>query len=464
MNKFNSVIAAVSTPPGKGGVAIIRVSGSGAAALCDKVFIARGKKRLTEATPRVQYRGDIIHEGQQIDDGMATVFLGPNSYTGEDTVEISCHGGVLVTSLVLEALFAAGARAAEPGEFTKRAYINGKISLTDAEAIGDLIDAKSYEQIRLSNVKSREKLNGESEKIREELMAIMSSVYARIDYPDEDLGELSGEQILRMLEGVRMRVQRLLSTYKTGRAINEGVKTVICGKTNAGKSSIYNSILGFDAAIVTDIKGTTRDVLSDTVNLGKILLRISDTAGIRSKECSDRVERIGISRSLERIDDSELIFAVFDLSRELDGDDRELLDKLRSVTAPKILILNKTDLPQRLDVLELPDIFSQVVYTSAKEISKDLKDNLCAAVEKLFTDEKLVIGEDAVISSARQNGALIRALDFINLATEALKLGLPEDAVCSDVERALGAVSELDGKEVSEAVVSEIFKNFCVGK
>jgi tRNA modification GTPase len=338
-----NVIAANSTPPGKGGVAVIRMSGEGAFEIAKKVFLPFSGKDLDDYRPRSQIYGYIIYNGEKIDDGMLTCFPAPRSYTGEDTVEISCHGGILVTRTVLEALFAAGATPAQAGEFTRRAFINGKLSLSEAEAIGTLLEATSHEQIRLSASPARAKLLEAINGIRTSLIDVMSSIYARIDYPDEDLGEFSDEETVERLCTVRESLSRLIDTYRTGRAINEGISTVIAGKPNVGKSTLYNLLVGEDAAIVTDIAGTTRDILERTVSLGRVSLRLTDTAGVRSGEL-DKVEEIGIERSKEKITSSELILAVFDLSREVDESDLTLIGEIAKADGYKVCVLNKRDL------------------------------------------------------------------------------------------------------------------------
>ena len=279
-----NVIAAISTPPGKGGVAVIRVSGDGAISIAERVFFPASGKSISAYPDRTQIYGYIKYNNESIDDGMLTVFKGPKSYTGEDTVEISCHGGMLITATVLEALFASGATPAEAGEFTQRAFINGKLSLSEAEAIGTLLEASTREQIRLASSDARAKLTHATEEIRSDITDVMSSIYARIDYPDEDLGEFTDEESARRLTAIRSNIKRLIDTYKTGHAINEGISTVICGKPNVGKSTLYNLLIGEDAAIVTDIAGTTRDVLEKTVSLGRVLIKLCDTAGVRSDE------------------------------------------------------------------------------------------------------------------------------------------------------------------------------------
>ncbi|MBQ7326993.1 MAG: tRNA uridine-5-carboxymethylaminomethyl(34) synthesis GTPase MnmE [Clostridia bacterium] len=463
MNSLTQVIAAVSTPPGKGGVAIIRMSGEGAFEIADRVFFPISGRKFSECMPRTQIYGNIIEDGERIDDVLATRFPAPHSYTGEDTVEIGCHGGILVTRTVLEALLRAGAVPATAGEFTRRAFINGRLSLTEAEAISNLLEAKTRDQLRLSGGDARGRLTAKIAEIRAALVSLMSSIYARIDYPDEDLGDFSDGEVRASLYNIKVECENLLSTYRTGRAISEGVDTVICGKPNAGKSTLYNLLLGFDAAIVTDIPGTTRDVLTSSLPLGRVMLKIADTAGIRDSEDMDAVERIGVEKSRKMIKECELLFAIFDISRPFDEEDRLILEATRSVNVPKIALLNKADLPAVIDESAFTG-FDEVIRISAKCGEAEAVQKLSETVNRLFTDEKIVIGQDAIISSARQHASLSRCLDFVRAAIESLDLGFMQDAASSDVERALGAISELDGRSVSEEIVSDIFSRFCVGK
>lgn len=463
MNNLTQVIAAVSTPPGKGGVAIIRMSGMGAFEIADRVFFPLSGKKLSECKPRTQVYGHIAEDGERIDDVLATRFPAPASYTGEDTVEIGCHGGILVTRTVLEALLRAGAVPATAGEFTRRAFINGRLTLTEAEAISDLLEARSREQIRLSGDDARGRLSQRIAKIRASLVGLMSSIYARIDYPDEDLGDFTDGELLEGLYIIKEDLKDLLSTYRTGRAISEGISTVICGKPNAGKSTLYNLLSGEDAAIVTDIPGTTRDVLCRTLPLGRVMLNLSDTAGIRENENMDAVERIGVEKSRQMIEKSELLFAIFDISRPFDEEDELICKTIFSASGVKIAILNKCDLDCKLNEDLLPE-FDAVIRISAKESEGDAIRLLTEVVNRMFTDERIVAGQDAIISSARQHATLTRCLDYLSCATESLELGFAQDAVSGDVERALGAISELDGRAVSEEIVSDIFSKFCVGK
>lgn len=461
---FDRTIAAISTPPGKGGVAVIRISGNDALSVAAQMFLPKGRCNVTELPPRVQIYGSILYRKEEIDDGLITYFPAPNSYTGEDIIEISCHGGMLITSKVLESAFVSGAYPAERGEFTKRAFVNGKLALTETESVAMLLEAESEAQIKLSRASSRGKLKAALEEIREKLVALLSSAFARIDYPDEDLGDFTDTEMLSRIEDLISITQSLINTYKTGKAVNEGVRTVICGKPNVGKSTLYNLLLGENAAIVTDIPGTTRDVLEKKVPIGDVMLKLYDTAGIRDS-VSDTVEQIGIERTREKIDTAELVLALFDSRRELDSEDSDIIDYLRNKKCEKIAVVTKCDNngSPHSDYLRKSG-FESIIEIASEEKPKDALDAVTCEIARLFTDEKITIGEDAVISSARQNAALVKAASFLENAREALRLGLPQDAVSSDVELALGAVGELDGKGVSEEVVSDIFANFCVGK
>lgn len=461
MNEITSTIAAISTPPGKGGVALIRVSGDAAVPVCDKCFAAKNRVPLSEQPSRQAVYGNILHEGRIVDDGIAVVFRAPQSFTGEDTVEISCHGGILITQLVLEALFAAGARPASAGEFTKRAFISGKISLTQAEAVAGLLDAKSREQISLSASQSRGTLSREITSLYEKLRYTVSAVYAKIDFPDEDLSEIGTEELRAVITRFCEDTDALCKTYRTGRSISEGILTVICGRPNTGKSSLYNTIAGEELAIVTERAGTTRDLLFAEVPFGRVMLRLCDTAGIH--ETDEPVEIIGIERAMGKLRDAELIFAVFDASVPLCEEDFKIIDSLKQTSAAcAIAVLNKCDLPCLADKALIHDNFKYVIEVSCK--NKYGIDELRHCVEKLFTDETLNTQSDAIVSNARQYASLVCALDYANRAIGAIDSGYAADIVCSELEGALSSLAELDGRAVSEDIVNEIFSRFCVGK
>ncbi len=463
--KILDTIAAVSTPRGKGGVALIRISGPDALTIADTVFLPANGKRLCELQPNLMVYGRIYERSGYvgrdiIDDGMAVFFKAPRSFTGEDTVEISCHGGALVTQCVLRAVLRAGARAAEAGEFTRRAFLAGKLDLTEAEALGNLLEAKTAGQLRLAGNGMRGALTKKTAPLYDSLRAMLGSIYAKIDFPDEDLSEMTAEQMTDSLGRVLLETERLLSTYKTGKAVNEGIKTVICGRTNAGKSSVYNRLTGEDSAIVTDIEGTTRDILKDTVSLGKTTLRICDTAGLR--ETSDKVESIGIERALAELEAAELVLAVFDASKPLSDDDFHLIERLRALHCPVIALINKSDISANIDASAVISSFERVISVSAKD--GDGFDRLAEAVDSLFIDGSLDLSTDAVVADARQYAALARAAESLRTALSAISAGTSLDLCCIDIESAMQALGDLEGREVGEDIVSEIFSKFCVGK
>ena len=455
-------IAAVATPYGKGGVAMIRISGADAVAVGEQIFRPRSDKRLSEVGHGHMVYGEIRmpNEALAVDDGMAVVFFAPHSFTGEDTVEITCHGGVLVTRKVLSAALAAGARMAEAGEFTRRAYVSGRMGLSQAEALGNLLEASSEGQLLLARGGMQGHLATRMDALYDAMRRVLTTIYAQIDFPDEDLGEMTREEMIDALADARKRLGHLLSTYRTGRAVSEGIPTVICGRANAGKSSVYNQILGYDAAIVTDVEGTTRDVLRETAVLGTTTLRLSDTAGLR--ETDDRVESIGISRTWEELGRAELILAVFDRSAALHEEDLALASRIVASGVPAIALLNKSDRVASDVPLALPEGFAAVLPVSAK--TGEGFAALANAVDALFIDGSISLGEDAIVTSARQYAAIATACESLDAALSELADGVSLDLCCMTVERALSALGEVDGREIGEEIVSEIFSKFCVGK
>ena len=358
---LNKTIAAVSTARGKGGVAIIRISGDCALEIAKAVV----RTKSNNIEPRKCYYGEILRDGEIIDDGILTYFKAPNSFTGEDVCEICCHGGVYVTQAVLESVLSQGAEMAGAGEFTKRAYINGKLTLSRAEAIGNVIDAKTDSQLRLSSAQARGALSAKIEAIREQMLSLIAHAYATVDYPDEDIEEATREEMAQTLDTVISELCTLKKSYRAGRAVCDGIKTAIVGKPNAGKSSLYNMIMQDNLAIVTDIAGTTRDVIEHTASLGGVTLNLADTAGIR--ESLDVVEKIGIERAKEKISDSELLLCVFDQSTKETEEDRFILECARGKSA--IAIINKTDTPSAISqnfIEQISKACLKGVYISAK--------------------------------------------------------------------------------------------------
>ena len=464
LERYNKTVSAISTPPGKGGVALIRTSGSEAVAIAARCFVPRCGKSLEDCPPRTAVYGDILLEGKKIDDGIATVFRAPGSFTGEDVVEITCHGGITVTGAVLRALFLAGSEPASAGEFTRRAFLAGKLTLTEAEAIGDLLEAGSIGQLELFSYDSRSRLSGEIRELHDRLVGVLSRLFAAIDFPDEDIERFTDDGLSDEIAALRARLSRLASTFDTGRAIALGVPTVICGSPNVGKSSLYNLLCREEAAIVTELAGTTRDLLRERITLGRVTLELCDTAGIRA-ETDDRIERIGIERSLGEMERAELLIGVFDASRERGEDDMRLisrLSELRARGARVIILNNKCDLPAVSPITAEDGEFDAVFNISA--VTGEGSSELESAVDAMFIDGSLSLGEDAVVATQRQHAALVRALDCLDGAICALSGGVAPDAASGELELALGELDGLDGRGVSEEIVDGIFSKFCVGK
>lgn len=459
-------IAAISTPRGKGGVALIRISGPEAAAVGDRVFRPKNKKALSGHAEREAVFGEIISGAAVIDTGLAVLFRAPRSFTGEDTVEVSCHGGVLVTATVLGAALSAGARQAEAGEFTRRAYAAGKLTLSEAESLGMLLDARTDAQLRLARGGMSGSVSKAVGELCERISAVLGDIYARIDFPDEDLGELSAAEVVECVKGIRADAEKLRSTYSTGRAIAEGIPTVICGRTNAGKSTLYNRLTGEASAIVTADEGTTRDVLTETVSFGGVTLRLSDTAGIR--EGRDEAERVGIGRAKDKIRESELVLFVIDGSRAPDGDEYALADELAARDGGRVAaILSKSDLTggsagADRNAAALWKRFPDRVSLSAE--SGEGMDALAALVGGMFIDGSLSPETDAVVQNARQYAALGEAIGAIIDAEETLSIGYSPDIAGISLEEALSALRSVDGRGVCAEVVDNIFSKFCVGK
>ena len=453
---MNDTIAAISTPFGRGGIAVIRVSGREAMEIAGKVFRPTSGKKLADYPPNTAIHGSIIKSGKIIDDGICTVFRAPRSYTGEDVAEISCHGGILLTERVLEALFEGGARQAASGEFTRRAFTAGKLSLTQAEAVGMLIDAESDDQLTLAAAQEHGAFRKKADELYEKLKTIVTNVYATIDFPDEDLAEMSQSELRAALTELKNDLSALRDSYDAARTVMRGVETAIIGKPNTGKSSLLNRLLGRDRAIVTDIAGTTRDTLEETVRVGRVLLRLSDTAGIH--ETSDVVEKLGVDRSLDAMKNARLIIAVFDGSKELDSDDMSLINLISESDAEKIAVINKSDIAS----IPAPE-FDHTVKLSAK--TGEGVEKLRKLIEEIFaTGELDKLAGQAVVLSARQNSSVTRTLEYVTSALGSLEKGVPPDTVGFDLESALTEISELDGRRVTEEIVDGIFHRFCVGK
>ncbi len=449
-------IAAISTPYGRGGIAVIRLSGEGSIHLAEKLFVPKSKKRLSDIESGYAVYGDILRDGKRIDDGVATVFRAPRSFTGEDTVEISCHGGILLTQSVLSSALECGFRLALGGEFSKRAFLNGKMSLSEAEAVIGLIDAESEEQLRLSASITNGVLKNGINKLCDEITELLASIYAYIDYPDEDLTDVSVSELTKRGEKLLNDVNKLVSSYRSGKAVSYGIKTAIVGKPNAGKSSVLNRLLGYDRAIVTSVAGTTRDTVEESAVVGRVTLRLCDTAGIR--ESGDEVERLGIERSIEKLKEAELVLAVFDGSNQLDVLDRDVIDRIAKTDAEVIAVINKSDIKNEVE-LKIP---FRTVTVSALDGSGF--EELQKMISELYVDEKLNYDTTPILTNARQFAAAYEAKLRLENALAALDSGFTQDIAGMDLELSLAALREIDGRNVSEDITDKIFSRFCVGK
>ena len=448
-------IAAIATPAGDGALGVIRISGEEAITVADRVFTAFSGKKLCELSGYSAAYGEVLENGKRLDDAVALVFVAPHSYTGENTVEISVHGGSLMLRSVLRLILKNGAFLAEAGEFTKRAFLNGKLDLTKAESVMGLISARSESELRLSRTAHSGSVVKKITEIEDNLVGLDASIAAFSDYPDEDIEGLDFDNFNRMLNECESALKKMLKDYDAGRVLREGIVTAIVGRPNVGKSTLMNMLSGEERSIVTDVAGTTRDIVEDTVIVGDITLRLADTAGIHDTE--DTVESIGVKLAKDRIETSQMILAVFDATESLKEDDYALLEAIKGKNT--IIILNKTDLADNISESDFGDL--KVVKISAKE-GKGYEEMSSAIAEASGTAN--LSPDSAVLLGERQRACAERALDGVTAAKEALVSGCTMDAVGVCVDDALAALLELTGKRVTNEVTDEIFRRFCVGK
>ncbi len=463
MNVYlDDVIAAISTPVGSGGIGIVRMSGKGSVDIADKIFVPAGGTKIKDKKTHTITYGHIKDpkSGETIDEVLLTVMLAPGTYTCEDIIEINCHGGMNVTNRVLELVLNNGARLAEPGEFTKRAFLNGRIDLTQAEAVMDVIEAKT----ELSRRTAVNQLGGSIKErvhaLREEVLDMIAAIEAAIDYPEHDIEEETYAQMLKRITALKAEIQRLIDTADMGKIIREGVDAVIVGKPNVGKSSLLNLLLMEERAIVTDVPGTTRDTVEEYMNLGGIPVKIIDTAGIR--ETGDEVERIGVEKSRKYADKADVIFMMLDASNPLTDEDMAILEFIKDRKA--LILMNKTDIDNRIDkniLLKYTDE-KNIIPVSVKENTGI--DALTERFKEMFFGGAIEIKDSAMISSVRHKNMLAKALEALERAINTIEGGMPEDFISMDLQDALAALGEITGDSVDDEIIDRIFTRFCLGK
>lgn len=459
---MEETIAAVATPPGEGGIGIIRISGRDALNIGDKIFLNKNNKKLSELEKRKLNYGHAIDPKTKeiIDEVMITFMQAPSTYTTEDVVEVHCHGGMIPVRRILQNILDSGARPAECGEFTKRAFLNGRLDLSQAEAVMDLISAKTDSSFDLSLRQLKGSLSYEVTEMIDILMNTLAHIEASIDFPEDDVEEMAYEKLEEESREVLSRIENLLETVNTGKILKDGLKTVILGKPNVGKSSLMNAILRENRAIVTDIPGTTRDIIEEYVNIKGIPLKIVDTAGIR--ETDDIVEKLGVDKAKEILENSDLAIVVFDTSRSLDDEDKEIIELVKNKKS--IVLLNKTDLPKKLEIddikSELPN--TSIINTSIIEGSGI--DILEQTLHEMFISSQVKIGDNTIINNTRHRDQLIKTKKNISEAIESINKNLPIDCIEVDIKNAIENLGEITGDSVGEDIINTIFKNFCIGK
>lgn len=453
-------ICAVSTPLAEGGISVIRISGENAISIGAKVFKPLSCKSVENMAGYTCAYGKIVDKnGREVDDGVLTVFRAPKSYTGENVCEISCHGGIYVTKKVLRLCIEQGAELAQRGEFTKRAFLNGKLSLTQAEGVMETISAQGEYTLNSANLTKEGRLFRLISDMSRKFVTILGELAAWVDYPEEDLPEISEDNLRESLKNALAGLDKIISDHDSGMILKNGVDTVIAGKPNVGKSTLMNMLLGYDRSIVTNVAGTTRDVIEESAKLGELILKLSDTAGIH--ETDDEVEKIGVDIAKKKLKNAMLVIEVFDISRELDEEDLELLEYVKRLGKKVIIVLNKSDLENVVERSQLEKYSDYVIEISAK--LDEGREELQKATEKLLG----IGGYDAdstIFANERQISCAERARKYLAMALESLDMGETLDAVTVMIDNGANALLELTGEKATEAVVDEVFSKFCVGK
>lgn len=456
-------ISAISTPMGEGAIAIVRLSGDEAVQIADRIFKSPSNKKLVEQPSHTIHYGHLVEPktGEVVEEVMVSLMRGPKTFTREDVVEINCHGGIVSVNRVLQLVLTNGARLAEPGEFTKRAFLNGRIDLSQAEAVMDLIRAKSDRAMNVALGQMEGKLSKLISSLRQALLETLAQVEVNIDYPEyDDVEEMTQSAIIEKGQWVKSEIERLLQTSSQGKILREGLSTVIIGRPNVGKSSLLNSLVHENKAIVTDIAGTTRDIIEEYVNVRGVPLRLVDTAGIRETE--DIVERIGVERSRQVLKEADLILLVLNYSEELSPEDERLFEAIEGMDT--IVVINKTDLPNKLDMERVRELSTGKKLVTTSLLQEEGVDSLEEAIAELFFEGSIESADLTYVSNARHIALLYQAKNTIEDAIEAAESGVPIDMVQIDVTRTWEILGEIIGDTVQESLINQLFSQFCLGK
>lgn len=451
----NDTIAAIATPQGRGGIGIVKISGTLALPMATAIFRKKGSAEFSQTSHHLHYGHIVTDDGRKLDEVLLAVMKTPHSYTGEDVVEIQAHSGMIVLKRILELVLKNGARLADPGEFTKRAYLNGRIDLTQAEAVMDMIHAKSERALEIASAQLDGGIREEIEDIRDKLLAVIGEIEAGIDFPEDVGDDISAESLMMRLQNVVIsRLNDLISRYQAGRFVKDGLKILIAGKPNVGKSSLMNRLLGKDRVIVTPIAGTTRDLIEESFMIGQIPVIFADSAGLH--DTSDPIEQIGMQKTYQYVNEADMILLMLDASRSSDAEDRKIYESLSH--KPLIAVMNKTDLiTEKIPCpFDLPTVYISALRNIGIE---DLKDRIAAHCP-VSNDEE----DHRVIPSLRHKLALEKSLEHLNAAIIGLKDGLPFELISIDLQAAMASLDEITGQQIREDVLDQIFSRFCIGK
>jgi tRNA modification GTPase len=454
-----STIAAISTATGAGGIGIVRMSGEKTFEILDKFFEAKHSQKIEDIKGYTIKYGNILDkDGQVVDEVLVSYFKAPKSYTTENMCEINSHGGIVIMNKILEICLENGAILAEPGEFTKRAFLNGRIDLTQAEAVIDIINSKTDKEAKVSIDQLEGGLSQKIKEIRKDILSIMADIEASIDYPEYDIEETTNSKILVFLDKIDNKLEVLEKSFYNGKILRDGINTAIIGRPNAGKSSLLNLILNEERAIVTDIEGTTRDTIEEYISIEGIPLKIIDTAGIRNAK--DEVEQIGVKKAKEIAEKSDIILAIFDISRELNDEDISILNLIKNKNS--IIILNKIDLNSKINYEKIKEINRPIIKMSTK--TSEGKDELYSEITKIFKLNEIVNNGEIIVSNNRHKYLIKSARNNIQICKDTINNNMPLDIISTSIKQILSDLGEITGEEVTEDIINEIFSKFCLGK